>query len=91
MWERLLGVFKKYAQLDKVVLFGSRSRGDYNYNSDIDLLVIENMREDYLDFIVDLDNAMGIYSFDVIRFKDLGNNRLAKEIERDGMTIYQRE
>ena len=30
-------IFKKYKEIEKVVLFGSRARQDNKYNSDIDL------------------------------------------------------
>lgn len=33
----LQDIFKRYLAIEKVILFGSRARGDNKYNSDVDL------------------------------------------------------
>ena len=35
--QELLKIFKKYKEIEKVILFGSRARQDNKYNSDIDI------------------------------------------------------
>ena len=35
--EELISIFKKIPDIKRVVLYGSRARGDYNYGSDIDI------------------------------------------------------
>ena len=38
--QELHDVFRRYANIEKVLIFGSRSKGDYRAGSDIDLAVI---------------------------------------------------
>jgi len=40
--ETAVRILKKQFSIDKVILFGSKSRGDYDEYSDIDLLVISS-------------------------------------------------
>ena len=48
--EIILNMAKKYnIEVDKIILFGSRARGDYREDSDWDLLIVikEEIREDF--------------------------------------------
>lgn len=42
-FKELINLFKSMNSLDKVYLFGSRARGDYKKESDIDLAIESNM------------------------------------------------
>lgn len=80
-------VLASYPVVKKAVLFGSRGRGDYRYNSDIDLAVYvegEAPPELYLD----LDEAAGIYQLDYINMKTLTDAELRQVIETEGVQIY---
>ncbi|WP_165414395.1 nucleotidyltransferase domain-containing protein [Clostridium estertheticum] len=37
---KLKEIFEKYKEIEKVILFGSRARGDNKYNSDIDICIV---------------------------------------------------
>jgi predicted nucleotidyltransferase len=39
-WDKLIGVFKKYDKICKVIIYGSRAKGTYQKGSDIDLVII---------------------------------------------------
>ena len=73
----------------KAVIFGSRARGDYKYNSDIDLAVYCN-KEMSAGLSLDLDDAAGIYKIDVVDMTRLTNQALHKRIEEQGIEIYSR-
>lgn len=80
-------VLASYPAVKKAVLFGSRGRGDYRYNSDIDLAVYvegEAPPELYLD----LDEAAGIYQLDYINMNTLTDAKLRQVIETEGVQIY---
>lgn len=80
-------VLASYPAVKKAVLFGSRARGDYRHNSDIDLAVYvegEASPELYLD----LDDAVGIYKLDYINMNTLSNAELRQVIEQEGIQIY---
>ena len=81
-------VFMQYTNIDKVVLFGSRARGDYKRTSDIDLCVYGdtlNKRERYN--ILELDT---FYSFDVVFFDELDKQSFIESIMRDQVMIYKK-
>ena len=86
-------IFVKYKEVDKVVLFGSRARGDYKINSDVDLCIFGNnithliLSKIYMD-IYDLDTPL---SFDIVQFAELRNKELINNILSEGVTIYYGE
>ena len=73
----------------KAVIFGSRARGDYQYNSDIDLAVY-CLKPMPAGLSLDLDEAAGIYRIDVVDMNRLTNESLRKRIEEQGVEIYRR-
>ena len=91
-WHELNCIFKKIPEISKVILYGSRARGDFRENSDIDLsLVGENLTEQHLLKIKHLLYASRLpYFTDVHLFPDISNNDFKDNVERDGKIIYQR-
>ncbi|MBZ4654886.1 MAG: nucleotidyltransferase domain protein [Peptococcaceae bacterium] len=58
--QAIIKVLQKKENITRVVIFGSRARGDYKYNSDIDLAVYcEGKLPPGLG--LDLDEVAGIY------------------------------
>jgi predicted nucleotidyltransferase len=52
-------------KLDKVILYGSYARGDYDEESDIDIMVLADVpREDALRISFDIDRASGDLSLE---------------------------
>jgi len=81
---------KKRENVNRAVIFGSRARGDYKYNSDIDLAVYcEGELPPGLR--LDLDEAAGIYKIDVIDMNGPLDKKLHKKIEEQGTEIYRRK
>lgn len=81
----------KYAEIhgiQKVILFGSRARGTNRERSDVDLAVSGgNIR----DFRFDLEEeAQTLLMFDVVDLDHHISDELQKEIERDGVVIYEK-
>lgn len=88
--EGIRNVFIRYPEVKRAVIFGSRARGDYKYNSDIDLAVYceGNIPSELW---LDLDEASGIYKIDVVDMTSLSNEKLRQQIEEQGVEIYRRE
>jgi len=88
--EKIQQVLTKYPNVVRAVIFGSRARGDYKYNSDIDLAVY---CEDRIPtgLRLDLDEAAGIYKIDVVDMNSPLNERFRQRIEEQGIEIYRRE
>ena len=74
--------------VSRAVIFGSRARGDYKYNSDIDLAVYcEGKMPPGLR--LDLDEAAGIYKIDVVDMNGPVEEKLRQRIEEQGVEIYR--
>ena len=82
-------VLTRYPQVNRVVIFGSRARGDFKPNSDIDLAVYLADSEDKMpgELLLDIDDAAGIYKIDVIDMLRLNNEPLRQRIEEEGVEI----
>lgn len=88
----ILDGIKKYNEVDKAIIFGSRALGNYKKGSDIDLAItgekitknILNELNDYLNELCPLP-----YFFDLIHYESLLNENLKKHIDEYGKVIYQ--
>lgn len=78
----------KKNHVDKVILFGSRARGDYKERSDIDLAFFGGQGND---FILDVDEETStLLGFDVINMDRAVKKELLDAIEREGVVIYEK-
>ena len=85
-------IFSKYHKIEKVLLYGSRAKGNYKNGSDIDLtLVGENLSIQDLNKIHwELDELDLPYHFDISIYNKIKNNELIDHINRVGITIYEK-
>ena len=80
--------FAKENSIIKIVLFGSRARGDHTERSDVDLAVYGG---DFDSFYWNIkENIHSLLSFDVVDMHSRVTEELKKEIERDGVVIYEK-
>lgn len=71
----------------KVILFGSRARGDHQERSDIDLAASGG---NLLDFYYELEeDAWTLLNFDVVNLDGEVTEELLEEIKKDGVVIYE--
>jgi type I restriction enzyme S subunit len=86
-------IFAKYPQIKKVMLYGSRAKGNYKKGSDIDLSMFgEDLTyKIQLDVFDDLDELLLPYKIDLSVFDCLDNANLRDHIERVGVVFYERE
>lgn len=87
--EKIVSVIDMCKVVQKAVIFGSRARGDFRYNSDIDIAIYRDGKP-YPGFFADLDNAAEIYKINVIDMASVTNEKLRQNIEREGIEIYRR-
>ena len=89
IYQQISDIARKY-DTDKVVLFGSRSRKTNDWKSDIDLAIYgcKHFRDLYFDINENVDTLL---TFDIINMdrNDI-SSLLIKEIERDGIIIYEK-
>lgn len=74
--------------ITKVILFGSRARGDFKKKSDIDLAVLgENVAE----FSFDVDELTDtLLQYDIIDLNSNVSDELLKNIQNEGIIIYEK-
>ena len=79
-------VFDKYENIDEVILYGSRAKGNYRPGSDIDLtLKGEGLNLELLNKINnDLEMLLLPYTFDLSIFQQISNPELIEHIKRVG-------
>ena len=83
----IIELAKKH-KIEKVVLFGSRARGDYNKVSEIDIAVTGG---DIAEFSIDVDEETNtLLQFDVVNLDGLVQKELLESIEREGIVIYEK-
>lgn len=89
--QELRGVFRRYPNIVKVLIFGSRSKGDYRAGSDIDLAVV-GKDIDYrtlLDIQCDIDDLGLLYSIDLLDYQKKRGTPIGDHIDRVGQVFYE--
>jgi len=85
-------IFSRYPAIDKVVIYGSRARGDYQNGSDIDLTIYGDVSLDDKFRISGLIYDLPIpYTCDLSIFKDIINENMTEHIERVGRIFYEKK
>ncbi|WP_312070428.1 nucleotidyltransferase domain-containing protein [Anaerotignum propionicum] len=79
---------EKY-QAKKIVLFGSRARGDNHARSDIDLAIYGMEECNRSGFWSEIDDLPTLLKFDLVYVSDNTDQELIKNIEKDGVLIYE--
>ncbi len=91
--QKLCGVFAKYPQVTKAVLYGSRAKGNYKNGSDIDLTLhggtdlTLNVMYKILD---EIDDLLLPYTIDLSIYRTLSDPDFIDHIQRVGVTFYDR-
>ncbi|NCO02202.1 MAG: nucleotidyltransferase domain-containing protein [Epsilonproteobacteria bacterium] len=84
---KIKSVFAKYPQIKKVVLYGSRAKGNFRDGSDIDLsLFADDIELSLLQKIeLELDDLLLPYTFDLSVYSELKSDELKEHIDRVGV------
>ncbi len=87
--QRLLQHVVRQLNPKKIILFGSRARGDNRENSDFDIAVSGAIApETWSKLIVDLEELnFSLYKIDFVQLEQL-SNAYVSNIEREGKIIY---
>lgn len=86
VFEEILQFAKKY-RINKIILFGSRARGDYHRASDIDLAVCGGNIDG---FTLDVEEKTStLLEYDVIDLSQPLQEKLLRAIESEGILLYE--
>ena len=88
----------KHFNPNKIIIFGSIARADWDEFSDIDVIVVYETRKPFLDRLRELylswniPKAIDILAYTPEEFKRMSrNNSFIKEVLNTGEVIYERE
>ena len=87
----LQDVFRRHANIEKVLIFGSRSKGNYRAGSDIDLAVV-GKDIDYnllLTIQCEIDDLEMLYSIDLLDYQKQKGTPIGDHIDRVGPVFYE--
>lgn len=90
--EDIRDVFKKHALISKVLIFGSRAKGNYSEGSDIDLAAIGNdlSFNELMDINVQIEDLGLLYKVDVVDYNKNKETPLGDHIDRVGLLFYEK-
>lgn len=79
------------SDVEKIILFGSRARGDADDRSDIDISVIcpNISKRAWLKIFDNIDELDTILKIDIVRF-DTASEGLRERILKEGKILYER-
>lgn len=87
LYSQLAALAKRYGA-KRLVLFGSRARGDNRYNSDIDLAVYGMPENNRSEFWLECEELPTLLKFDIVHIKDGMNPVFLENIKKDGVELY---
>ena len=91
--DSICGVFKLYPEIEEVIIYGSRSKGNYSTGSDIDFaLKGKNVNRDTVSKIKNiLEEELPLpYFFDITDFNSIKNPDLIEHINRVGKIFFKK-
>ncbi len=89
--DELQEVFRRHPNIQKVLIFGSRAKGNFREGSDIDLAAIGyNLNYNLLlSILTEIDDLELLYSVDLLDYQKTLNTPIGEHIDRVGQVFYQ--
>lgn len=85
----IIDISKKYYRINKVVLFGSRARGDNEVKSDIDLAIYCD--GDLSLFIEEIENTTHtLLEFDFSNMNNIVDDFFIEQVEKERIVLYEK-
>jgi len=88
----IISVLQQNDKITKIILFGSRAKGNFKAGSDIDLALIglDLKLNDIIDAFIEIENLNLPYKFDLIIYNRIQENALIEHIDRVGIVLYNK-
>ncbi len=89
---RLSEIFARHEKVSSVVLYGSRAKGNWRNESDIDLTIHADGLEwsEFQKIEREIDDLLFPWKMDLSLYDHIENQELREHIERVGKVFYQR-
>ncbi len=91
--KKIIEVLEQKPEISKVVLFGSRAKGNFRNGSDIDLVLFGEKLD--LKALFKLETALDVlmlpWEIDLVLFPTITNQELKEHIDRVGKVFFERK
>lgn len=87
----LISIFNKYLLSGEVIIYGSRVKGNYTPQSDVDLVIKgndSNNRQNLAEIMEAIEESDLPYLVDIQYFESIKNTELIEHIDRVGEVFY---
>ena len=90
---QIISILGSNPKIEKVILFGSRAKGNFQNGSDIDLALLGNDLElnDVLNASIEIDELALPYKFDLVIYDRIKEKALLEHIDRVGVILFERK
>ncbi len=90
---KIRGIFAACPEVERVIVYGSRAKGNFRSGSDIDLTIVggEVTSEQFSHLQLALDDLLLPYTIDLSLLRQIDNPNLIEHINRVGVVFYERE
>ncbi|WP_438965229.1 nucleotidyltransferase domain-containing protein [Flavobacterium sp.] len=90
-FKEIISIFQKYESIEKVIIYGSRAKGNHKEGSDIDLILFGTIKHNELmQLLNELDESYIPYLFDISIYNELQSESLIEHVNRVGKIFYQK-
>lgn len=88
--QAIINTCTTFPSVKRVILYGSRARGDYRNGSDIDIAIDapEMSDKEFSRLWNSLDDLPIIYTMDIVQLQSLKNEQLLDAIRQEGRVIW---
>ena len=87
IYEKIKKIADKYNKY-KFKIFGSRARGDYRSNSDIDIAIEGNIdKKDKFNIVNEFDMIDMVYTMDIVFIEDITKKEFLDSILKEGINL----
>lgn len=85
----LKALFEKYPEIEKVTLYGSRAKGNYRHNSDIDLMLTAPTLswQRFNNLELEIDDLLLPWKVDLALQHQVENQDLLEHVKREGVRV----
>jgi uncharacterized protein len=90
--ERIKSVFSGHPQIDQVIIYGSRAKGNYRNGSDIDLTIKGEAvtLSELMKIETELDDLLLPYKIDLSLLHKINDAEVIDHIKRVGVVFYEK-
>lgn len=92
IYTEIIKIFHKYPSIDKVLIFGSRARGDDTNVSDMDLCIYSDnsAKLEKIKVHNELESINTAIKFDLLIYNEIQPGKLKDNIDTEGFIIYEK-